>query len=338
VNPDETGVPPLTFAWSRTLGITGLHPSVVKDGRLFVTGSTYFASTAPIYALDVSDGSDLWSYNFGSVFSVGHPSVFGGSVYLANGKSTSGTPYLWSFDAGTGNINWTAALSAQWESYWAPILVGDTVYTNAGYGGGLYGIAASDSSETFFIDLDQYDSWSPAYFSGNIFTFIAGHFRKHDPSTGAILSTVEVTWNWSGYSMSTAPVFGPSLGYVIAPPNLVAIDPDKSSIAWTANGTFAGTPAVAGGAVYAISAGNLIVRDATTGSLLWTFVGDTALNHPPVVANGYVYVSSDANVYAVSIATHQQVWTDEVGGWLALAARRLVVSGSDKLTAYLLSP
>lgn len=338
VNPNEQGKPPLTKAWSRALG-AGLFPPALSGGRLFVTGRTYFANVAPVSVLNVSDGSDLWNYNFGSVFSVGHPSVFGGALYLANGKGTTGNPYLWSFDAASGTVNWSAVLSAQWEQYWAPIRVADTVYTNSGYFGGLYGMAASDGAQRFFTDLDQYDSWSPAYFSDHVFTFIAGHFRKHDPSDGTVISTVEIPWQWSGYSMGTAPVFGTSLGYVVAPPNLVAVDPATDTIAWTANGTYSGTPAVADGAVYAVSGGNLVVRDAATGALLWTFVGDTALSYPPVIASGHVYVASDQNLYAVSIATHQKVDTAAVGGWLVVGSRRLIVAGSDgTLTAFVLAP
>jgi hypothetical protein len=51
-----------------------------------------------------------------------------------------------------------------------------------------------------------------------------------------------------------------------------------------------------------------------------------------------VYVASPANVYAVSIATHGQVWTAAVGGWLAVAAHRLFVAGRNGLlSAYALS-
>jgi hypothetical protein len=229
-------------------------------------------------------------------------------------------------------------MASQWEQYYAPILVGDTVYTNGGTYGGLYGFAKADGAQRFFVSLDQYDKWSPAYFNGKLYTFMVGKFRKHDPTTGAIQNTVTVNWNWSGYSMGTAPVFGSSLAYVVAPPNLVAIDPVQSQVAWTANGTYKGMPSVADGAVYAISAGNLVVRNATTGSLLWTFVGDTKLSYPPVVANGYVYVASDSNVYGVDIETHAQVFHAKVGGWLAIASRRLLIAGPGKLSAYVLSP
>ncbi len=104
---------------------------------------------------------------------------------------------------------------------------------------------------------------------------MAGNFRKHDPLTGAVSSTVKLDFNWSGYSADTAPVFGASYGYVIAPPNLVAIDPVANEIAWTANGNYTSTPA--------------------------------------------------------------EGETDTVGGWLSIAARRLIVAGNTAVTAYVLS-
>jgi outer membrane protein assembly factor BamB len=146
-------------------------------------------------------------------------------------------------------------------------------------------------------------------------------------------------WKWAGYSMNTVPVFGPSYGYVISPPNLVAIDPTLKTSAWTANGAYTGTPALAGGIVYAISAGNLIARDATTGKLISTMVGDQNLKYPPIVAGGYVYASSDANVYAWDRTSHAQIWTAPAGGWLSVASRRLLVASSDGvLHGFVLSP
>jgi PQQ-like domain len=153
-----------------------------------------------------------------------------------------------------------------------------------------------------------------------------------------VLGVITVAWNWAGYSMNTAPVFDDTRAYVISPPNLLAIDPAQAKVVWTANGTYTGTPAVAGGLVYAISAGNLVVRDAVTGTLAWTFVGDTQLKYPPVIANGYVYVASDAHVYAAEIATHTQAFSANVGGWLSISSSRLLVAGADgTLSAFLMS-
>ena len=340
-NSLELGQPPLCFAWSRKLDPSyALSPPVVEDGRLFVTPYGTFMRNAPLYALEVSDGSDLWKYVFADADSIGFPSVFAGSVYLANGQplSTNGSANLWSFGATAGSTQWVSPLTAQWEQYWAPIAVNGIVYTNGGDYGGLYGMAVADGSQAFFQDLDQWDEWSPAFFNSRIYTFINGRFRKHDPGTGVVLSTVKVPFTWSGYSMKTAPVFAGNYAYVISPPSLIAIDTTAETIAWTANGTFTGTPAVSGPLVFGITNGTLQARASTSGALLWTFVGDLALSYPPVIANGYVYVASASNSYAVSLTTHNQVWTAAVGGWLAVAAHRLfVASPNGQLSAYTLT-
>jgi outer membrane protein assembly factor BamB len=72
--------------------------------------------------------------------------------------------------------------------------------------------------------------------------------------------------------------------------------------------------------------------------LLWTFVGDGALNHPAVSAAGYVYVSSGTNTYAVALDSGLQAWTVDRGGWLSLAAGHLYIASSDgSVAAYQLT-
>jgi hypothetical protein len=332
-NAAETAVPPPTDSWATRVSPTGsaLGPVAAESGRAFVTYGGGFAAVAPITALDVSDGTALWNYNFGAVDSVGYPSVANGTVYVQTNHGTAtSTSYLWALDAAAGTVSWAAAFGSQWESFWPPLVIGSTVFIDGGEYGGLYGFKTVDGSQTFFnSSIGQYDSWSPAYFGGEVYTFIDGNLCAEDPASGDVLSTTTVTWNWDGYSMDTAPVFDDTQAYVIAPPNLDAIDPATSTVAWTANGTYAGTPAVAGGIVYGISAGNLIARNAATGTLAFTLVGDQNLKYPPVLAAGYVYASSDSNVYAWNVSTHAQAWTAPVGGWLAIAAGRLLVSGTD---------
>ena len=306
-----------------------LSPAVVEDGRVFVTYSTYNSANASIVGLHVADGSPLWRYNFGTISSEGHPSVSNGSVYVQTVGSNENC-YLWALGAATGSVTWTAPFTSQWASFWAPMTYGGTVYIDGGEYGGLYGFSTADGSQTFFNSgIGQYDSWSPAYSNGSLYTFVAGTFQSEDPTTGAAGWSMTTIWNWNGYSMNTSPVLAGSLGYVVAPPNLVAIDLSQHAAAWSANASYTGTPAVSNGVVYGTSAGSLVARDAATGGLLWTFVGDQGLSYPPVVANGYVYVSSPSNVYAVNVATHAQVWTAPVGGWSTVAAGRVLVAGTD---------
>jgi outer membrane protein assembly factor BamB len=329
-NATDVGVPPLSPAWSVDLANSELWPAVVEDGRVFVTWNVSFSAEAPIVALNLSDGSLVWSHNFGAVSRVGQPSVVGGKVYVENGKPISGQAKLWAIDSATGVPSWSSNIAAQWEQYWAPTIAPTgNIYVNGGSGGGLYGFDAAGSSLFFSNTLEQYDEWSPALDGGTVYTFVEGNLRAHDALTGAVSWTVTVDWNWAGWSMRTAPVIGAGKAFVIAPPDLHAVDLVTHTLAWTANGTYAGTPALAGGVVYGLSGGNLLARDAATGSLLWAFDAGSDLTYPPVVAAGHVYVASATHVHAVDIATHAEAWSAPVGGRLSIASSYLLVARAD---------
>jgi hypothetical protein len=333
-NNAETGTPPLTFAWNAGLSTVPLSPPAYEGGLAFVTAARI------LWAVNATTGAVSWSKDFGSVNNVGQPSVWQGRVLVGQNNHTPGT-FLWSFNASTGALNWSSPVGAQWEYYWTPIVAGNAVYMNGGYFGGLYGFDVNTGAQLFFNDkLEQYDEWSPAFDNNLVYTFVEGNLRAHDPVTGVIQSTVKVTWNWAGWSMKTSPVFGAGKVYVIAPPVLYAINPTTKLVDWQTTGlNFTGTPAVAGTSVYGISGGILRSHNAATGAFQWSFAGDTTLNHPPLVANGYVFISSDNNVYAVRVSDGVQVWTAAVGGWISVAGGKLFVGRPNGvLTAYTLTP
>src|SRR5260370_5601549 len=88
VNDAETGTPPLELAWTKPLSTGALNPVSVEGERVFVTGVTYFGPNSPVWALNANDASQIWSYNFGSVFSVNPPRVSDGLVYVQMGNHT----------------------------------------------------------------------------------------------------------------------------------------------------------------------------------------------------------------------------------------------------------
>ncbi len=191
VNPTETGKPPAIDQWAAqiVLTATALHPAAVENGRAFVGYAGGFNATSPLVAVNVADGSPLWSYNFGSVESVGHASAVGGKVYVQTNHGTSGNSYLWALDEATGNVLWASSFASQWENFWAPLVVGGVVYIDGGEYGGLYAFTVSDGTQLFFqSSVGQYDSWSPAFWNGSVFTFIGGNsvatFTAWDPGTG----------------------------------------------------------------------------------------------------------------------------------------------------------
>jgi hypothetical protein len=341
-NPYESGVPPLTFGWSAALGTGALNPVVYEAGRVFITPYAVNSGNTFVTALNASTGAPLWAHDFTSIFSIGQPAVSAGSVYVqTSNNSIAPASNAWSLDASTGGVTWTTPIGSQWEHFWSPIVVANTLYSNGGYYGGLYGRDATTGAQSFFnSSLEQYAEWSPAYDNGKVYTFIAGNFRAHNPSTGVIQWTRSVPWSWAGYSMFCSPVIDGTRAYVIAPPNLHAINLTTQLVDWSATGlAFSGTVSQVGNTLLGISGGTLRAHAADTGAFQWTFVGDGALNHQAVIANGYAYVSSNANTYAVRLSDHTQVGTVAVGGWLTVAGGKLFIAQlNGVLTAYSLSP
>jgi hypothetical protein len=341
-NPLETGSPPLTLQWSMKMGLTAapLSPAAVEAGRVFVIPQLYMPSSYPMWAVALSDGSALWSYDFGGPENVGHPAAIGGTVYVAQNKgiSSATTTRLWAFDASSGVPKWSAAFGSQWEKFWAPTISGGKIYIDGGVAGGLYAFDLAGNQIFFNSTVGQYDLWSAAVHGGFVYTFVGNTARAHDPVTGATL------WSsvFSGTSPSasgTAPVLDGTTMFIVAPPSLQAVSVPSHAVIWSQTATYAGTPAVSSGVVYALSAGNLLARDAATGALLWFFPGDGQLSYPPIIAHGHVYVASDTHTYAVSIAAHTAAWSANEGGWLTLASGRLLVARKDGvLSAYKLSP
>jgi hypothetical protein len=338
-NAVELGRPPMVRAWTATIASAGnaLHPVVAEGGVAFVTYEIHGPGSAPLVAVSLSDGSLVWTYHFGSAYTIGHPAVVSGTVYVQT--TGLGTSSLWAVEAASGAVRWNAPFDSQFFNYWAPTVGGSMVYINGGRYGGMYGFHVADGSQAFFDSrLPQSDSWSPTFFADVLYTFVEGELEADDPQTGARLWNNAVRGNFAAYSTNAAAVLDLRAAYFVAPPVLVAIDTTTEDVAWMASDAYVGTPAVANGVVYAVSGGSLVANDATTGALLWSFAGDMQLSYPPVVANGFVYVSSAASVYAVDLRTHDLAWSASAGGWLSVASGTLLAAGVDgTLRAFVLS-
>jgi outer membrane protein assembly factor BamB len=341
VNTEETGVPPLTRAWAKSMATSALNPVVVERGRVIVSGSPRFEEDGPIYAVSAADGRVLWTHDFGEVSSLGHATLFGGHVYVQHGKGihTPDHAALHVLDAVSGRHLWEAKIGAQWEHYWAPAVTEDSVYVNGGGYGGLYGFVRSNGVLKFFFDgLEQYDEWSPVIAAGDVVTMVMGHLRVHNPKTGTVLTTIAMPWDGrAARSQGTVPVRD-GIAYAVVPPSIRAYELAGKFLQWERTSEYGSYPAVSETHVYTLDGGSLAALDRASGEEVWRFAGDGELFYAPVVAAGHVYVSSRSHVYVVDALSGSEVGQDDVGGWLTVAARRLFVARSDGvLSVYNLS-
>jgi Tol biopolymer transport system component/outer membrane protein assembly factor BamB len=330
-NGADPGASRYALVWTAALPFSStreLESIAVADGIVVASNDSRLGEAA-VMAFEAATGREIWRRPFSDKYSVNPPSIAHGAVYFQEGNHSEDS-YLFCLDLYTGVQHWQAPFGTQWERYLAPIIVGDAVYMNAGYYGGMYGFRAGSGQQLWFTGLEQYDKWTPAYADGNLYTWVGGTFRAHTPVTGEILWSLELGPG-SEYCGDTTPVLAEQTAVVAGCVELDAVNLSTHNVRWTKSGNYAATiPAVVDGEIYALNGGTLEAQRLSDGALLWGFAGDGNLKNAPVVAGGYVYIASEANTYVLNRTTHQVEWQTDHGGWLAIADGFLYIAQPDK--------
>jgi len=328
--PNHLGYQPLSLgtatyqsAWSAnfpTAATSGLQQVAVKDGVVYVTPSNTFFGDTFLAALHTDTGAQLWRAGFTASFSISPPTVDAGKVYVQKGHATGATgSALYALDARSGGLEWSAPVAAQWSNHYAPTVFENGVWVNGGEFGGLYGFNTSNGTQRFFTSLAQYDLWTPAYYRGKVYSWVAGVFREHDALTGAVLGSTTLSTG-NPYSMNTVAVIEAGKAYVVGNPDLFAVDVATRATVWRASGTFRGTPTVALGVVYAITGSDVKAFHAQTGALLATYAtGSTTISGQPIVTDDSLIVSSPTNTYIFTLGASTPRQTIAQGGHASLA-------------------
>lgn len=306
-------------------------------GRVYVANGDAFSPTgASITAYGEADGSKLWSHSFMDLTypSTNPPAYANGRVFVAAGSQQSAA--MFGFDAASGNQVFKTPMGAQWQHYLAPTVFNGNVYSNGGSYGGLYAFSAATGAENYSSRLDQYDGWTPAIDSQNLYSYMAGVLRVQDPLSGKVQATMtDPLYSWNGYTTGGAPVVG-SGGIVYAgnlssiPTNaIVAFDTVNKSVRWGASGGFSGNPAYADGYLFSANSATtrLEVRKQTDGNIDWSWTApasDAAFVSDVLLTNNLVFVSTTTTTYAIDRTTHATVWSYKAAGKLALSANGIL--------------
>jgi hypothetical protein len=348
-NAGHTGYVPVTLdpsafkaRWKLTAPSSGgiqytLSTIATGGGRLYVTNGNFFNSAGTsITAYSEADGSKLWSHSFRDLTTPGTqpPAYSNGRVFTAAGAQESTA--MFGFDAASGVQLFKTQMSSQWENYLAPTVFNGNVYTEGGTYGGLYSFAGVTGAQNYFMRVDQYDGWTPAVDTQNLYSYMAGALRIHDPLTGQVRSIInDPLYSWNGYSTASAPVIGG--GGIVYAGNLsnamdnaiIAFDTVNKSVRWSAKGGFAGNPAYADGYLFADNnvTGKLEVRRESDGVIEWSWAAPTT---QPIFASdvlltqNLVFVSTISTTYAIDRVSHVAVWSYKAAGKLALSANGIL--------------
>ena len=344
-NASHTGYNPVSMdtrvfqeLWSKTVSSAALNPVTAGQGQVFVTTNTYFG-IQQAKSLDVHTGTELWSRDFGYIHTVNPPAYANGTVYLQTGGHEDS--FLWGLDAASGSVRFQSAYGNQWSHYFAPVIVGTSVYLAGGYYGGMYAFSATDGVQRWFASLNQYDQFTPAVSDGLVYAYTGLYQPKltaANATTGTIVYEIaDPGFVWDGWSMNTAPTLGGASNVLATNGGrLISFNLPSRSIGYALSPGFRGQPTVANGVVYIANNSQVQARKESDGSLQWSWTPPEGQPVGPMIATkNLLLVSTAANTYAVDLASHTQVWSYPAGGHLTLSAQGIlfIAQTSGRLSA-----
>jgi len=266
-------------------------------------GLVYFGSSdGNVYALDASSGALRWKFKTGDVVHAS-PAVVAGTVYVGSWDS-----YFYALDAVSGKERW------RFKTGDDPVIHNQVgIQSSASVGGGIVYFGCRDShlyaldqaTGTLRWSFPAHGSWiisSPAIDDGHVYfaTSDTGLFYSADASSGKI----DFSLDFKHWPMFSSPAIAGRMAYIGSHDGkLIAIDLDRSSVAWT----FRTDGEKKNGAAYTSADGTPNYEAAFPGSfyddLIVGFsrlmtVG--AVVSSPVVDGDSIYFgSTDGNLYAI---------------------------------------
>jgi outer membrane protein assembly factor BamB len=344
--------------------VYGASP-VVVNGVVYTSEENNY-----VYALNATDGTQLWDYFTGEWPS--SPAVANGVVYVNTDFSinalnaTDGTQ-IWSnepqYDVPVGFSSPTVADGVVYAGTTNSLdkSEGNVYAMNATNGKTLWstpslaGFATVPSSPTVangvvYIGDEGAFGWSIP--PNTPITQICYGVYALNATSGAQL------WNYNiGYSSGASPVVvGGVVYYVPEEDNLFALNATSGAEIWNYSAPMGNrsqgnlynvnvdsSPAVVDGIVYLGSdEGNLYAFNAASGAILWNYTIGNGTLSTPTVADGVMYIgSSDGNIYALNATNGIKLWSHTTSGAVfspAIVNGVLYAGASNNIYALRVSP
>lgn len=344
-NPDCVLTPPLHLQWSRKPCNGPMFQATVVEDRAYVATIEpwYAKDSAQVWCYSLADGEELWTLNFGGFpFMVMQPSYGYGMLYLQVNDAFSS--FVTAVTPDSGHHIWLSGYRQQ--DYWAlaPTIYDGKVVICGNTYGGMHGFNAYTGEFLWKSRQKQVDEWTPAAYDGVVYSFLGDHLVANDLETGAVLwdmhtdtSDTPGSKTASARDPGNAPVIDTvnNILYCTANFALYAVDLETREVSWMKHSDrrYRTTPALYDGKVYAVQEGVVKMFNGLTGDSLAAFVGDEEFYwyhaRAPVIANGFVFVSSREKTYALDAETLEEVWRYDVRGHLSVGADHLFVSTPD---------
>jgi outer membrane protein assembly factor BamB len=310
-NPDARGVPADPGpVWGfetddiETNNAVRASPAVA-DGRIYV-GS----GDSTVYALDRSDGSEVWAVETGGPVR-STPAVADGTVYVGSDDET-----VYAIDAETGEPEWSFDTDGRVRG--SPAVADGRIHVATG-GGTVYAIDSEGEEVWAFEEPEDRVDTAPALSGTDDGTDLRVYVGSEDGRVYAIDGiSGNREWVFGGEEQQRQITGSPAAAngrvYVGGgiDQQVYALVADSGEVDWTfeTGGSVVTSPAVVDGRVYVASRSGAAstLHALEGGEERWTFEGDLELTSP-AVADGRIYVGSRAGtVYAVD-SGGERVWS-----------------------------
>ena len=328
---------------------------VTGGGQVYLTNDDYIGEQR-VYALNGATGVSLWSQDLGSMTNQSPAAYANGHVYIESVDRNANYVFT-DLSAATGASLKTYSLAAQFYPVSQPVAANGLMVAEAGDNNVwptgfsttssmtyLWSVTPSDNGVSGF-ETPAMDSTYLYNYTGSaldVFTVADGKlaFTIGDP---AAITPVPVRGEYNG-----APMIGAQHDIITytgtddsASPQpsgegrgsgryLSSFDLNARKVSWKTSGIYYTTPAMANGVIYAARntpASELDAISETDGHVLWSWTppaGET-FQRNTIVTNNLVFVSTNANIYAIDLTSHAKVWSFGTPGALSMGADLLGV-------------
>jgi outer membrane protein assembly factor BamB len=345
MNFQTIGLPGASL-WSVNVGGSPSF-ALIAAGLVFVTVTpTGSNNLTELVALNQTTGATVWGPV--EISGVASAAYDAGTVFVVSSNGL-----MQAFDAGTGNLNWSATLPGQWAFSSGITALNGFVYTGgAGEGGTLYALSESTGALVWTQGVANGDDSIPAVTATGVYVVYPCQAYDFSPATG------DSVWQYSGVCEG-----GGGWNAEVANGLLYEAGPTGGSDGFSgqtlnaATGAVVSTfvadnlPALGTSSGYFLQSGTLRGLQLSNNTVQWSFAGDGQLVTSPILVNNYVFVgSSSGNVYALNATSGAQVWVANVGAsilasgsggiplyGLSAGQGLLVVPAGNTVTAYQLS-
>jgi outer membrane protein assembly factor BamB len=305
-----------------TAGYITSAPAVV-DGTVYVGGWD-----KQCYAVDATDGSELWRTDLGHRVGRSSPAVVNGTVYLGtigdgpmvvNDQSDEEkfeAPALVALDAATGEERWRFDEFGDRENVeTSPAVADGTVYFGAD--DGYHALDAETGAEEWHNSGSEGYRSSPTVVGDTIYVAGGPTLRALDAASGEAVWTAEL----GGYNSKSSPAVADGTVYVASSKTVACADAPEASAG--GGGTATRTEDPCGGE----SSGFVQAVSADDGTMQWTHRTTPDTRSSPAVVDGAVYFGRGSGMEAIEAIGGSPLWTVEFGAEVYVDSSPAVADG-----------